>query len=111
MTTDTERFASYVNVTPTCHLWTGKLDRDGYALFWYKGKWMPAHVYAYEQEYGPVPDGLELDHVLARGCTNRNCVNAEHLEAVTHTVNLERRADRAAPVSPQTHIIDTKTGT
>ena len=90
--TDTERFASYVNVTDTCHLWTGKLDRDGYALFWYAGKWIPAHRFAYGLDN--IPDGYDVDHVLAKGCDNRHCVNRDHLEAVTHAVNLERRADR-----------------
>jgi hypothetical protein len=44
----------------------------------------------YEQLVGPVPEGFELDHK----CRNRNCVNVyEHLEVVTHQVNILRGMD------------------
>lgn len=44
------------------------------------------HVLTYTILVGPVPEGLELDHL----CRNRACCNPEHLEAVTHAVNIER---------------------
>lgn len=40
----------------------------------------------YEHVKGPVPDGLELDHL----CRVHNCVNPAHLEAVTHAENVRR---------------------
>ena len=45
-----------------------------------------AHRFAYELAYGPIPEGLELDHL----CRNASCVRPTHLEAVTHQVNMVR---------------------
>lgn len=40
----------------------------------------------YELETGPIPDGLDLDHL----CRVRACVRPSHLEPVTRAVNLAR---------------------
>ena len=45
-----------------------------------------AHRFSYEQNVGPIPEGLELDHL----CRNTLCVNPLHLEAVTHRTNIRR---------------------
>lgn len=70
-----------------CWLWTG-VKSAGYGMLTPRGKGstMSAHVFAYEMLVGPVPDGLEIDHL----CRNRACVNPEHLEPVTHKVNCRR---------------------
>lgn len=47
---------------------------------------MLTHRYSYERAEGPVPAGLELDHL----CRVRSCVNPEHLEPVTHRENMRR---------------------
>jgi hypothetical protein len=71
----------------TCQLWPGRVDAAGYG----RGKGShTAHRLAYIAAYGPVPKGLEIDHL----CRNRRCVNVDHLEAVTHAENM-RRARRA----------------
>lgn len=49
-----------------------------------------AHRWLYEQMVGQIPDGYELDHVSARGCTSKLCVNPSHLEPVTHEENRKR---------------------
>jgi hypothetical protein len=56
------------------------------------------HQVAWELENGPVPDGLVLDHVKARGCIHHNCVNVAHLEPVTNAENM-RRYYGGAPVT------------
>jgi hypothetical protein len=47
-----------------------------------------AHIVYWEGEHGPVPEGLELDHL----CRNPPCVNPAHLEPVTHQQNMQRSA-------------------
>jgi len=47
-----------------------------------------AHRFAYELLVGPIPEGMDLDHV----CGVRLCVWPEHLEPVTHAENLRRRS-------------------
>ena len=69
-----------------CWEWTGAKNPAGYGLFWSGGRLRSAHIVAYEQINGTVPEGLELDHL----CHNPSCVNPDHLEAVTHSINLLR---------------------
>jgi len=40
----------------------------------------------YELMKGPIPDGMELDHL----CRNPACANVMHLEPVTHEKNMRR---------------------
>lgn len=86
-----ERFWKFVdkNGPKGCWVWTGGLS-DGYGTFTPNVGGVHtarAHKWIYEQKVGPVPKGLELDHV----CRVRNCVNYEgHLEPVTKKENWER---------------------
>lgn len=86
-----ERFMSKVAVDPEgCWLWIASRDRDGYGQFKVDGKTRQAHQVAYELFVGPIPAGSDLDHVRARGCRHRHCVNPEHLEPVSRAENTRR---------------------
>ena len=69
-----------------CWTWTGRADSFGYGRISIEGRYTGAHRFAYETFVGPVPEGLELDHL----CRTRLCVNPAHLEPVTHAENMER---------------------
>ena len=84
------RFWSKVKVTEGCWIWQAGSNGIGYGAFHIKrdGEWTKilAHVYCYQVHKGPVPNGLELDHL----CRNPPCVNPQHLEPVTKQVNVIR---------------------
>lgn len=75
-----------------CWEWTGRSCK-GYGRLSIKGTDHLAHRLAYEVFIGPIPEGLVLDHVVARGCRTTLCVNPNHLEAVTQAENLARSAN------------------
>lgn len=75
-------FWSRVEKTESCWLWMGLKNQYGYAM--YSG--VSAHRLTYEALVGPIPHGLQLDHL----CRVRHCVNPAHLEPVTHAENVRR---------------------
>lgn len=68
-----------------CWLWLGTLDNKGYGRI---GRGSLAHRVAYELVVGPIPEGLELDHL----CRTPACCNPAHLDPVTHAENMRRGA-------------------
>lgn len=102
------RFRAKVReVNDGCHEWGGHLNHNGYGTFWVDGRTVPAHRWAYEQVHGPVPEGLQIDHL----CRNPRCVNPAHLEAVTGRENLLRgrtfqAANAAKDACPKGHPYD-----
>lgn len=75
-----------VDPVTNCWLWLLGLDDKGYAMSERDGKTCRGHTVNYEAKYGPVPEGLELDHL----CRVRRCVNPDHVEPVTHAENMLR---------------------
>lgn len=69
-----------------CWEWTASKTPLGYGKMQVSGKMQYAHRIVYELLVGPIPEGLELDHL----CRNRGCVRPDHLEPVTHTENVRR---------------------
>lgn len=83
-----------------CWLWQAAKTQKGYGVFGggYAGKVTTAHRWIYARVVGPIPDCWVVDHL----CRNHSCVNPEHLEAVTQSVNClrghaaRRRVERLA---------------
>lgn len=107
-----ERFQKYVEVghggwgatLEGCWHWLSTLTESGYGLFGESRETggsvlVRAHRYSYEMYVGPIPEGLELDHL----CRMRACVNPEHLEVVTQRVNTLRGIGVSAAHAVKTH--------
>lgn len=95
-----ERFRAKTRETESgCIEWTGCLSTQGYGRIRSNGVTHYAHRLAYEWAKGPIPEGMQIDHL----CRNRACVNPEHLEAVTHQTNVARGVSPMADQKRQTH--------
>ncbi len=82
-----------------CWLWTGPKAGKGYGMTTFGGGMkVYVHRLSFELHKGPIPAGLEIDHL----CFERLCVNPDHLEAVTHAENVAR-AIRRRTHCPQGH--------
>jgi hypothetical protein len=73
-----------------CMLWLDRPDGNGCGNFHLQGQTFRSHQISYWLAYGPAPAGKVIDHVKAKGCTNRHCVAPEHLEAITQAENVRR---------------------
>lgn len=78
-----ELFWSHVEKTDGCWLWRGTLRGDGYGIAWVAERLVRAHVFSWEQENGPVPEGLCVLH----SCDVRSCVRPDHLWLGTRREN------------------------
>ena len=85
-----------------CWPWLASLNHGGYGVFG-GAPGRPtrnAHTAAYVFYVGPVPAGLEVDHV----CGVRRCVNPAHLRVVTHSENLRAHVEAFDPAFSSTQV-------
>lgn len=66
-----------------CWIWGGPVSTSGYGRIGAEY----THRIAYEMHVGPIPEGMQIDHL----CFEKLCANPAHLEAVTQAENLRRQ--------------------
>lgn len=74
---------------------------NGYGVVQYRGRLQRAHRVIRTILVGPIPEGLESDHL----CRNRACVNPDHAEPVTQAENNLRSESASAKHARQTHCL------
>jgi hypothetical protein len=108
---DTERILGRLDTSGECWEWTGALtgpnrtSTGGYGKSFVgqrnAGTYRDVlvHRFVYEALVGPIPPGLDLDHL----CRNRKCANPEHLEPVTRGENIRRGLTGTVPAWNRHH--------
>jgi hypothetical protein len=109
------RFVSKIEVggEEDCWPWTAGTYPAGYGMFGVKaGVTRRAHRLAFEVIVGPIPEGLDLDHLChtiatdcpgGNSCPHRRCCNPLHMEPVTRRTNVLRGRGSPALRAQQTH--------
>lgn len=94
-TFDWEHFYDFTYSEGECLRWSGFINPNGYAQYRdpATGQRVLAHRWIYSKLVAPIPSGLVIDHVRGRGCLHRDCVEIDHLEAVTHRENARRYSE------------------
>jgi hypothetical protein len=71
-----------------CWVWTGTLEKDGYAVMVRDGRKLRVARVFWERRFGPIPGDLTIDHL----CRNKACVRPgdDHTELCTRAENTRR---------------------
>lgn len=97
-----ERIRSKIEVQDDgCWIWTANRLPKGYGQLGWEGATRYSHRVVYELLVGPIPKGLQIDHL----CRVRECCNPAHLEPVTCQENLRRGMGGTGVNARKTHCI------
>jgi hypothetical protein len=99
-----------------CWPWPGRLSHGGYGIATRLGsrtEGTSAHRVVWELLYGPIPDGLQIDHLChvpedcnaGVDCPHRRCVNPVHLGLATPRSNVLRSHSSSALNAVKTHCL------
>lgn len=94
-----------------CWPWLGHLNDHGYGRLDFRGRSVFAHRLVYETVIGPIPEGLNLDHLCHKpeecasgdACPHRRCANPRHLAATRIRDNVLRGTGPSAKNARATH--------
>ena len=96
-----ERLSDRIMPVPEsgCWLWMGSHDPKGYGRIIINRRRVPLHRVVFEQLYGPIPEGKQIDHL----CRVKSCINPNHLEIVESRTNTLRGIGPTALNAQKTH--------
>jgi hypothetical protein len=82
-----ERLARLSHDEGECRIWHGSTSgRGSYGQIRVDGVLLYAHRVAWEVANGPIPEGMQVDHL----CRQTLCIRPDHLEPVTPEENMRR---------------------
>jgi hypothetical protein len=80
------RFEKKIIKTNDCWFWVASKTKQGYGMFSYEGKSIPAHRFAYIAYNGVI----EQNKIVHQSCNNTYCVNPNHLYLTTKSETRNR---------------------
>lgn len=83
-----------------CWEWVGGTNDEGYGVFKHQGRIVRAHHFSWEEENGPLDDGL----ILLHSCDHRPCVRPDHLVAGTHADNMQDMSEKGRASVTKVHL-------
>jgi hypothetical protein len=90
------KFLSKIRIKGDCWLWVGALTDDGYGLVSIDGTSKRAHRVVFEEQVRK----LSSKELLSATCSNRNCVNPDHMEIISpETLRRRNQAAHNATLS------------
>ncbi len=72
---DKKRFEKKIIKTENCHFWTASKTKQGYGMFSFNGKSIPAHRFSFMLNKGEI----DKNFIIHQTCNNTYCVNPDHL--------------------------------
>ena len=82
-----------------CVIFEGYTERGGHGVLSRGNKQWKAHRWAWTQQVGPIPEGMQVNHK----CDVPACTNVDHLVLGTNADNVEDRVRRGRQIQGETN--------